>query len=165
MLRRNVARLRKEHGKATKLPITQENGIAVSARLGVFDLCRDYGVPEPLVKTMGRATQLAVAAGLECMKDAGLIPSVDGQLPEGLRDGTGIIYATSFPALDAAIGEISKYGDPRRRPTSELLDALAARVDPKIKTYKPRSTCCEPRPRSARSPMPSIGSSCSKCSV
>ena len=37
---------------------------------------------------MGRATQLAVAAGLECMKDAGLIPSVDGQLPEGLRDGT-----------------------------------------------------------------------------
>ena len=79
---------------------------------------------------MGRATQFAVAAGLECMKDAGLIPSVDGQLPEGLRDGTGIIYATSFPALDAAIGEISKYGDPRRRPTSELLDALAARVDP-----------------------------------
>ena len=36
MLRRNVARLRKEHGKATKLPITQENGIAVSARLGAF---------------------------------------------------------------------------------------------------------------------------------
>ena len=130
MLRRNVARLRKEHGKATKLPITEENGIAVSARLGVFDLSRDYGVPEPLVKTMGRATQLAVAAGLECMKDAGLIQSVDGQLPESLRDGTGIIYATSFPALDAAVGEISKYGDPRRRPTSELLDALAARVDP-----------------------------------
>ena len=60
----------------------------MSARLGVFDLCRDYGVPEPLVKTMGRATQLAVAAGLECMKDAGLIPSVDGQLPEHLRGDT-----------------------------------------------------------------------------
>lgn len=134
MVRRNVARLRKEKdGTATKLPVTASNGIAVSSRLGVFDLSKEYGVPAPLVKTMGRATQLAVAAGLEALKDAGLIECIDGrwtQLPESLRDGTGVIYATSFPALDAALGEVAKFGDPRRRPTSELLDALASRVDP-----------------------------------
>ena len=56
--------------------------------------------------------------------------STGSSLEAPSRDGTGIIYATSFPALDAAIGEISKYGDPRRRPTSELIDALATASRP-----------------------------------
>lgn len=30
-------------------------------------------------------------------------------LPESMQDTTGVVYATSFPALDTAIAEVSKY--------------------------------------------------------
>lgn len=48
-------------------------------------------------------------AGLEALKDAGIV-SGEGDagwmLPGHMRDTTGVMYASSFPALDAAIGEV-----------------------------------------------------------
>ncbi|KAH8048975.1 hypothetical protein JL722_12211 [Aureococcus anophagefferens] len=85
--------------------------------------------------TMGKATQIAVAAGLEALKDAGLVADVAGddrwKLPEALRDGTGVVYATSFPALDAAVAEVGRYGEylkPSRQSATALIDALEAKL-------------------------------------
>lgn len=48
-------------------------------------------------------------AGLEALRDAGIVTG-EGQdgwmLPGHMRDTTGVMYASSFPALDAAIGEV-----------------------------------------------------------
>lgn len=52
---------------------------------------------------------MSVAAGLEALKDAGIVTG-EGEggwmLPGHMRDTTGVMYASSFPALDAAIGEV-----------------------------------------------------------
>ena len=68
--------------------------------------------------------QVAVAAGLEALCDAGIVyppqphpgeltPLAKGtahwELPKSMQDTTGVVYATSFPALDAAIAEVSKF--------------------------------------------------------
>jgi hypothetical protein len=63
---------------------------------------------------MDRAVQVAIAAGLEALKDARIV-SGEGEgtsgwvLPLAMQGTTGIVYATSFPALDAAIAEVSKF--------------------------------------------------------
>lgn len=55
---------------------------------------------------MDIAAQVAVAAGMEALKSAGLVsgksndPS-EWKLPEKYRDTTGVVYASSFPAMDA----------------------------------------------------------------
>ena len=53
-----------------------------------------------------------MVAGLEALKDAGIV-SGEGEegwmLPGHMRDTTGVMYASSFPALDAAIGEVHLY--------------------------------------------------------
>ena len=72
---------------------------------------RPVGLRRSRALSARRATR-SPSLRFECMKDAGLIPSVDGQLLTP-SNTTGIIYATSLLILDAAIGEISKYGDPR----------------------------------------------------
>ncbi|KAJ1433613.1 hypothetical protein B484DRAFT_11646 [Ochromonadaceae sp. CCMP2298] len=63
---------------------------------------------------MDRAVQVSIAAGLEALKDARLVTGVgEGtsgwELPEHMQSTTGIVYATSFPALDTAIAEVSSY--------------------------------------------------------
>ena len=123
MLSKNVVQLRKcKDGSTQKIPITSyEESINLCASIGEFDL-RVYGVSESIVNTMDRSVQVAVAAGLEALKDAGIVCG-EGEglsgwvLPESLQNSTGIVYATSFPALDAAIGEVSKYF------TTKTLDA------------------------------------------
>lgn len=51
-----------------------------------------------------------MVAGLEALKDAGIVTG-EGEagwmLPGHMRDTTGVMYASSFPALDAAIGEVT----------------------------------------------------------
>lgn len=48
-------------------------------------------------------------AGLEALRDAGIVTG-QGEggwmLPGHMRDTTGVMYASSYPALDAAIGEV-----------------------------------------------------------
>ncbi|CAM9932727.1 unnamed protein product, partial [Sphacelaria rigidula] len=55
--------------------------------------------------------KVSVVAGLEALRDAGIV-SGEGEngwmLPNHMRDTTGVMYASSFPALDAAIGEVWK---------------------------------------------------------
>ena len=113
MLDKNVIELIKhKDGTQEKKPIlVHDQNINVNASIGAFNLA-PYGIPESIASTMDRAVQVAVAAGLEALRDARIL-SGEGEngwvLPKSLQDTTGVVYATSFPALDAAIGEVSKY--------------------------------------------------------
>ncbi len=114
MLARNVVQLKKnKDGTQNRIPITKENNINLCASLGHFDLTK-YGVAASIAATMDRAVQVAVAAGLEALKDAGIVSGTgEGtsgwELPASMQDSFGIVYATSFPALDAAVEEVSRY--------------------------------------------------------
>eukprot|EP01035_Chromulina_nebulosa_P017485 gene17485-23038_t len=115
MIEKNVNELVKsKDGKIIKKKVERfEDNISLCASLGETDL-KSYGVSESIVSTMDRAVQVAVAAGLEALKDAGLVSGIgEGTsgwiLPPSMQQTTGVVYATSFPALDTAIEEVSKY--------------------------------------------------------
>lgn len=101
-------------GTLTKFPVdTYEKCINLAASLGKFSLS-SYGVSSSIVSTMDKAVQVAIAAGLEALKDAGIVTGVgEGtsgwELPASMQNSTGVVYATSFPALDTAVEEVSKY--------------------------------------------------------
>ena len=116
MLDKNVVQLKKyPGGKTERFPVNSDKDvIKVAAQLGHLDLNENYGVPHGLAETMDIAAQVAVAAGLEALKSAGLVsgksndPS-EWKLPEQYRDTTGVVYASSFPAMDAAVGEVMRF--------------------------------------------------------
>jgi 3-hydroxy-3-methylglutaryl-CoA-synthase len=112
MLEKNIVELVKgKDGKTNRVSVrTHEQSINVSASLGQFSLTA-YGVAEGLVGTMDRSVQVAIAAGLEALKDAGIVTGENNNwaLPASMQDTTGVVYATSFPALDTAIEEVSRY--------------------------------------------------------
>ncbi|CAE7381543.1 sch1 [Symbiodinium microadriaticum] len=117
MLEKNVVLVKKgAAGKLEKVPIvSQDDNIALSASMSDQDFnLSSYGVPQSICDTMDRAVQVSVAAGLEALRDAGIV-SGEGEgtqgwvLPEHLQPTTGIVYATSFPALDTAITEVTKF--------------------------------------------------------
>lgn len=76
---------------------------------------------------LNACAQVAVVAGLEALKDAGIV-SGEGEegwmLPGHMRDTTGVMYASSFPALDAAIGEVSDINGINNREVTSTLVVL-----------------------------------------
>ncbi len=112
-------------GEGTFLPVeTRAQVIRLAGRRAHFDLAADYGVDSAMVRTLDITTQLAFAAGLEALRDAG-IPLVrtykktttgksvatGWALPEAMRDTTGIIFASAFPGLDQLITKLHSDGD------------------------------------------------------
>ena len=95
--------------------------IKLSARSGAFDLEKEFGLPAKWVKSMDRSFQLAIAAGMLALKDAG-IPlvlyykptSTGGYLPDrwGLPaemiDETGVIFTSAFPVANSMMGDLTK---------------------------------------------------------
>lgn len=81
--------------------------IQVSAVVNCVDLENDYGISASIAHSMDASTQLAVAAGLEAIRNAALVDGTNGnwRLPQHLRDSTGVIFATSFPTMHAAVSE------------------------------------------------------------
>jgi hydroxymethylglutaryl-CoA synthase len=138
MLEKNVVEIIKNaDGSIKKVAITDaSNQINVCASIGNFSLVT-YGVVENIVNTMDRAVQVAVAAGLEALKDAGIVSGVgEGtsgwELPVSMQNTTGIVYATSFPALDAAIAEVTKYFKSKlvsEQSVSNLITRLRQRLE------------------------------------
>jgi acyl transferase domain-containing protein/NAD(P)-dependent dehydrogenase (short-subunit alcohol dehydrogenase family)/acyl carrier protein len=96
--------------------------IKLAGRPGSFNLTEEYGVPEKLVEALDITYQLAMAAGLDALHEAG-IPLVQtfkrattGKylpdrwlLPEALRDETGVIFASAFPGADRFADELTRY--------------------------------------------------------
>ena len=96
--------------------------IKIAGRLPTFDLTDPdlgLGISAKVAATMDRTAQLAVAAGVEALRDAALLPMAGveaevalrrhgsvgcanngpTQLHESLRDSTGVVFASSFPGL------------------------------------------------------------------
>lgn len=140
MLEKNVVMIKKADGKQVRCPVkTQEENIQLAARIGKVDLTA-YGVAESIADTMDRAVQVAVAAGLEACKDAGLVrgDSSDPEawvLPEDMQDTTGVMYATSFPALDSAINEVMRF-----LKSQSLSNAQIASIVPALQARLERAT-------------------------
>ena len=116
MLEKNVVQLIKhKDGTVERFPVDKEHDlIQIAAQLGHLSLVDAYGVPPGLAQTMDLAAQIAVAAGLEALKDAGLVTGrtsdpKEWEVFEEFRDTTGVVYASSFPAMDAAVGEVMKF--------------------------------------------------------
>jgi acyl transferase domain-containing protein/acyl carrier protein len=96
--------------------------IKLAARAGRLDLAADFGLPEERVAAWDRATRLAVGAGLDALRDAGIplvmhykttttggrLPDRWG-LPDALRDDTGVIFASAFPGYDSLVGQLDHF--------------------------------------------------------
>jgi 3-oxoacyl-(acyl-carrier-protein) synthase/NADP-dependent 3-hydroxy acid dehydrogenase YdfG len=102
--------------------------IKLAGRPGSFDLTTEYGVPQSLVATLDTTTQLAMAAGLDALCEAGipLVPTfrrtATGELmpdrwllPETMRDETGVIFVSAFPGLDRFAAEAEHFYTYRER--------------------------------------------------
>lgn len=90
----------------------REECIQVAAIIKPIDLsAKEYCLPAAIVRGMDQPTQLAVAAGLNALKSAKLVRGVEDhwQLRDDLRDSTGVIYATSYPTMNAAVSEVSRF--------------------------------------------------------
>ncbi|MCQ2410788.1 MAG: acyltransferase domain-containing protein, partial [Elusimicrobiaceae bacterium] len=95
--------------------------IKLAAKGGAFDLEKEFGLPAKWVRSMDRSFQLAIAAGMLALKDAG-IPlvlyykptSTGGYLPDrwGLPaemiDETGVIFTSAFPVANSMMGDLTK---------------------------------------------------------
>ncbi|MEZ5114969.1 MAG: SDR family NAD(P)-dependent oxidoreductase [Candidatus Nanopelagicales bacterium] len=106
--------------------------IKLAARPGEFDLAAEFGLDPERVKAYGMSTRLAIGAGIDALRDAG-IPLVQRykttstgsqlpdrwSLPEALRDRTGVIFASAFPGVDEFAAELTAYEEDRRK-RSEL---------------------------------------------
>ena len=143
MLDKHITRLVKGESSARFETIDRlESVIKLAARAGSFDLGEEFGVDDERLAALGRGTQLAIAAGIDALRDAG-IPLVlryktttkgtklpdRWSLPDELRDDTGVIYASAFPALDEMADEVARYTtDHMRRERMTALESLRARM-------------------------------------
>lgn len=138
MLEKNVVQVKKfPDGTSKRIKVESEvDVIKLAGILGSLDLSKSYGVPPGLAETMDIAAQVAVAAGMEALKSAGLVSgksndAAEWMLPEQYRDSTGVIYASSFPAMDAAVGEVMRFLQSKTvgaAPTMRLVTALRSRL-------------------------------------
>jgi len=143
MLDKHITRLVKsENGEARFETLTAvADVIKLAGRGGAFDLENEFGISSERVAALDRDTQLAIAAGLDALRDAGvplvmryktttkgtLLPERWG-LPDALRDDTGVIFASAFPGLDSFADEMARYyADHERRERLTMLEGLLAR--------------------------------------
>jgi acyl transferase domain-containing protein len=144
MLDKHVTRVVKgEDGSGSFQTITDEDDvIRLAARAGAFDLQSEFGVSAERMPALDTVTQLAIGAGLDALRDAGLplvrhykttskgtkLPDRWG-LPDALRDETGVIFASAFPGYDAFAGDMARYHrSVARREQIEMLSAIEQRL-------------------------------------
>ena len=116
MLDKHIRRLVKsDKGEATfESIIDVADVIKLAGRGGAFDLESEFGVPAEHLAAFDRVTRLAIAAGIDAMRDAGIplvmryktttkntqLPDRWG-LPDAMRDDTGVIFGSAFPGYDS----------------------------------------------------------------
>ena len=98
-----------------------EQAIKLAAKAGSFDLEKEFGLPAKWVASMDRCFQLAIAAGILALKDAGIplvlyykptstggyLPDRWG-LPEEMIDNTGVIFTSAYPIANSMMGEFAQ---------------------------------------------------------
>ena len=140
MLDKHITRLVKsENGEARFETLTDvADVIKLAGRGGAFNLEEEFGISSERVLALDRVTQLAMAAGIDALRDAGIplvmryktttkgtqLPERWG-LPDSLRDDTGVIFASAFPGCDSFADEMSRYyADHERRQQLATLESL-----------------------------------------
>lgn len=125
-------------GKRVLTPLDTPDCFArVRSVVGALDLTSQFGVPAHVVDTLDTTSKLALAAGIQAMQSARLLPQGGGScvLAEEDQEETGVIFASSFPALDSLVEEVEAYvthkmtaaGEAEREQLiSQLISALPA---------------------------------------
>ncbi|MFZ0802544.1 MAG: beta-ketoacyl synthase N-terminal-like domain-containing protein, partial [Terriglobales bacterium] len=144
MLAKHITRLVKsENGEPRFETISSvADVIKLAGRGGAFNVEEEFGISADRVAALDRVTQLAMAAGIDALRDAGIplvmrykttskgtqLPERWG-LPESLRDDTGVIFGSAFPGYDSFADEMSRYfADHERREQLATLESLLARA-------------------------------------
>ena len=144
MLDKRITRLVKSDSGEARFDTIEDvaDVIKLAGRGGAFDLEKEFGVSAERVGALDRVTQLAIAVGIDAMRDAGIplimrykttskgtqLPDRWG-LPDVLRDDTGVIMGSAFPGYDAYAGEMARYyADHARREELASLEAMVASV-------------------------------------
>ena len=144
MLDKHITRLVKsDDGNARFETIDNvDDVIKLAGRGGLLDLEKEFGVSKERVAALDRVTCLAIGAGIDALRDAG-IPLVlhykttskgtqlpdRWMLPQALRDDTGVIFGSAFPGYDAYAQEMAHYyADQSRRERLAQLQDLRSRV-------------------------------------
>ena len=143
MLDKHITRLVKsDNGGRFETISDVADVIKLAGRGGAFDLENEFGVSADRKAALDRVTQLAIAVGLDALRDAG-IPLIlryktttkntqlpdRWALPDALRDDTGVIFASAFPGLDSFADEMSRcHADHARREQLATLESLQARA-------------------------------------
>lgn len=125
MVAKRVTRLEKSEAGAQMVEINDVNlTVKLGGQRGQFNPVEEFGIPTERMDACDITTQLAIAAGIDALRDAG-IPLVMAyrktskgtylpdrwRLPEALADETGVIFASAFPGLDRMAEEMNRYAE------------------------------------------------------
>ncbi len=117
------SRLEKSDSGAQIITINHlDSTLKLAGQPGKFNLVEEFGIPAERADACDISTQLAIAAGIEALKDAG-IPLVMAyrktskgtylpdrwKLPESMADETGVIFASAFPGTNRFAEEADNY--------------------------------------------------------
>jgi 3-oxoacyl-(acyl-carrier-protein) synthase/NAD(P)-dependent dehydrogenase (short-subunit alcohol dehydrogenase family) len=144
MLDKHITRLVKSDNGDARFETLSDvaDVIKLAGRGGAFNLQDEFGISSERTAALDRVTQLAIAAGIDALRDAGIplvmryktttkgtqLPERWG-LPDSMRDQTGVIFASAFPGLDSFADETARYyADHERREKLAILEGLLARV-------------------------------------
>jgi acyl transferase domain-containing protein len=144
MVDRRITRLvKRERGDPTFETIgTEAEVVKLAGRGAPLDVVTEFGVAADRDAALDRSTRLAIGAGFDALRDAG-IPLVLRHrtttlgtslpdrwcLPEPMRDDTGVIFASAFPGYDAFAENLERYhADRSRREQLAALEAVRARL-------------------------------------
>jgi acyl transferase domain-containing protein/NAD(P)-dependent dehydrogenase (short-subunit alcohol dehydrogenase family)/acyl carrier protein len=142
MLDKHITRLVKSESGEARFETLNDvaDVIKLAGRGGAFNLEEEFGISSERVGALDVVTQLAIAAGIDALRDAGIplvmryktttkgtqLPERWG-LPDALRDDTGVIFASAFPGYDSFADEMARYyADHERRGQLATLESLLA---------------------------------------
>ena len=148
MLEKNVERLIK--GPSGEVETQVVNDVSGVIKLAGFfsedNIIEQYGFEERVVRAMDVTTRLAVAAGLEALRDVGIplvrltrTTTTGGELPDSwalppeLRSETGIIFASAFPGMASLVDEVTRqtaarYGSGAKKRLIDFYTGLVGRI-------------------------------------
>src|SRR5271165_3062331 len=144
MLDRRITRLVKSESGEARFDTIEDvaDVIKLAGRGGAFDLEKEFGISADRVAALDRVTRLAIAVGIDAMRDAGIplvmrykttskgtqLPDRWG-LPDAMRDNTGVIMGSAFPGYDSFADEMARYyADHARREQLASLENMVAAV-------------------------------------
>ena len=144
MVDKHITRLIKpESGEPSFVAIDDEaDVIKLAGRRAPFDVVTEFGVDESRDAALDSATRLAIGAGFDALRDAG-IPLVMRYrtttlgtqladrwgLADEMRDDTGVVFASAFPGYGEFAKDIERYMEDRgRRHELASLQAVRSRM-------------------------------------